>query len=225
VSRFVPSHPFRFRGLLLLGAIRMFSLVNPVNASPSPALGATRFENNGSYSVIYLTIDGVQQFPHAPMGISPGSSFDIIVPVGFHTYEVRTGFWNADGRFELYTYSGSFNQVSDYIGSVSITNPNVRQLATRFKSSGYWSGEYLDANGGLHVAAFRFYSDGSWSFYDDGRLITTGTFGLVSRSPWSFRITFTIGDYQGELSETDHSFTMSNGPASWRTIKYTHRGA
>ena len=195
------------------------------NVATVTTLGATstRFQNNASYPIIYLTIDGVQQFPQSPLGILPGYYYEITLGAGTHTYEARTGFWDGSSRFEMYVYRNTFTQQSGVTGTVTIPDITIFQLLTQFGSSGYWSGDYWVGTT-YHFAAFRFYSNGTFKLYDDGVQVGSGSYSLVSRSPSTLTVTFSVGANQGTLDELGGYFNMRNGPPDWPWIQYTYRG-
>ena len=199
------------------------------NTASVTTLGATatRFANNASYIVVYLTIDGAQQFPYSPLGIAPGYYYEVPLSPGTHSYEAWTGFWDVDGtRFALYRYTATFTQLSGVTGSIPFNDPTITQLLTRFSSSGYWSGSFYTYNPVVyHTAGFRFFSNGSWDLYVDGVKQSSGTYSLVSRSPAAFSVTFTVGGYQGTLWELFGYFSMYNGPSDWPLIEYYYQGS
>jgi titin len=190
----------------------------------APAQTATRFLNNASYPIIYLTIDGVQHFPSSPQAILPGDTYTVNLTAGNHTYEAHTGFWDGGTRFEMYLYGGNFTQTSGNVGSVPINDPTIAQLLTQFDAvSGYWQGMYWEGTT-PHTAGFRFYPNGTWRLYIDGSQTQSGNFTLVSRFPDFFQVTFSVGGFQGTLNELYGTFNMPNGPQSWRWIEYTYQG-
>ncbi|MGH7672149.1 MAG: fibronectin type III domain-containing protein, partial [Gemmatimonadales bacterium] len=198
------------------------------NIAGATTLGttATRFQNNASYPIVYLTVDGVQYLTSSPQMIPPGYYYEIPLAAGSHSFEARTGFWNSDGsRFEMYVYPGTFTQQSGVTGTIPINDPTIQQLLTRFGTSGYWAGEYWTYNPVVfHYKAFRFYQNGTYDLYNDGVKVGSGTYSLVSRSPSTFSVTFTVGSYQGTLNELYGYFTMRNGPPDWPLIQYNYQG-
>jgi len=188
-------------------------------------VSATRFVNNTSYPIVSLRIDGgAEQFPVSPMGIAPGSFKEIELAPGSHTVSATNGFWDGSSRFSMYTWNGPFTQVAGQVGSVTFSDPAIEDLLTRFSSSQLWNGDYWQ-NLQPHTAGFRFYSNGSYNFYDDGRSIASGTYSLVSRNPSAFTVTFQVNGFTGTLYETLGYFTMRNGPAGWELIQYLPVGA
>jgi hypothetical protein len=178
--------------------------------------------------MIFLEIDGIQQFPSSPLGILSGSSYRVNVSAGSHTFAAYNGWWEGDGsRFLMYSWNGSF---SDQEGNVTFTDPSIHQLLTGFGSSGYyltdyWTGDPVE----YHEASFCFYSDGSFMFYIDGARADQGTYGGVTRSSGivTFYVTNSDGSerFEGLYLETEGKFSMENGPADWRVLEYIHKGA
>jgi hypothetical protein len=184
----------------------------------------TFFINNSSYPIVSLIIDGVEQFQDAPQCILPGNKILKTLSAGSHTYYAENGIWDNGSRQSLYNFSGTFGQQSGVTGQVTFDNPTITQLLTGFSTSGYWAGEYWVGTN-YNYAAFRFYSDGRYDFYDNGVKKGSGTYKLVSRNPKAFAVTFSISGsegYQGVLDERSGFFMMKNGPSDWKIIKYIH---
>jgi hypothetical protein len=186
------------------------------------------FVNNSFYPIVFLEIDGVQQLPSSPLGILSGSSYQVNVDVGSHTFVAYNGWWEGDGsRSMMYGWSGSF---SDQDGEVVFTDPSIHQLLTDFGDSGYWTAEYWTGDPvEFHGAGFCFYSNGSFVFYIDGAQADQGTYGDVSRSTGV--VTFYVANsdgseqFDGFYYELDGLFYMENGPADWRILEYAYQGA
>jgi hypothetical protein len=185
----------------------------------------TRFFNNTVYPVISLQVDGIEQFPTQPMGIPPGGYYQMELAVGSHNYRAANGFWSGGSRTEMYIYQGPFNQQNNITAQIPFNNPTIAQILTRFGSSGYYTGDYW--TGTLpNSAAFRFYNNGSYTFYRNGVAQGSGNYSMVSY-PGNFMLTFQVTGYQnaqGRMDERSSSFYMSNGPADWPTIQYTYDG-
>jgi len=225
ISGVDPGHTYAYKVTAFnnYGASALSATSNSVTTPGSPETTATRLINNSSYPIVSLMIDGVEQFPTAPQGIPPHGEMLKTLSVGSHTYSAANGFWYGGSRQTMYTFSGTFTQQSGVIGQVTFNNPTIAQLLTRFGSSGYWVGMYwLGTN--LNSAAFRFYSNGTYVFYNNGVAQGTGTYSLVSY-PGSYMVTFSVnGGYQGILDEMHGYFHMDNGPSGWRTMQYTYDG-
>jgi len=192
---------------------------NVIEVTVQAKISMTRFLNNTSYPIISLKIDGVEKFPQAPQGILPAYYYEIELSPGSHSYRAVNGFWDGSFRFEMYTSTGNFTQRSGITEIITFNDPTINQLLTRFQSSQKWEGNFWQ-NLAPHKAAFRFYSNGTWSFYVDGLHQSSGNYYLNSRDPSAFKVTFSIGSYNGELYETFGYFTMRNGPADFPLIQY-----
>lgn len=213
---------YRVRAYTYLG----FTTYSTVQSTNISAVTATRFQNNSVWSIVSLRIDNVEQFPSAPSGIPTGYYYQRNLTPGFHSYSATSGFWNGGSRFELYTYSGTFNQVAGVIGSVPFSNPTINQLLTRFGSTGVWSGDYWQGLT-IHFRTFRFSSNGTFSLYNDGSLYRTGTYQLLNYTAGvvTFRVDYTGGgSFNGTLDEINGYFYMNNGVTGWMTIQYTYQG-
>ncbi|MHB9033642.1 MAG: fibronectin type III domain-containing protein [Anaerolineae bacterium] len=194
-------------------------------ALPPAAPTQVRVNNNTVYPVISLKIDGVEQFPSAPMGLPPNTYYLKPLSATFHTYSAATGFWSGSSRVEMYTYSGSFTLGSGATSQVSLNNPTITQLLTHFRTSGYYVGEYWSGTI-IHSAAFRFFNNGSYNFYRDGALVSSGTYALVLYGG-NYLATFQasgVNGGTGYLDERTAQFYMRNGPTDWPSIQYTYDG-
>ena len=198
---------------------------NTVNPPDTTSNTLTRFSNNSVYPVISLEIDGVEQFPSQPMGIPPGQYYQVELPAGPHTYRASTGFWSGGRRTEMYVYQNIFTQNSNATIQIPFNDPTIAQILTRFGSSGYYTGDYW--MGTLpHSAAFRFHSNGTYTFYRDGIAQGSGTYSMYSYTG-NFQLTFQVSGFQngyGYMDERSASFYMKNGPTDWPTIQYTYDG-
>lgn len=197
---------------------------NSVTTPGASLVNTFRLVNNTSYPIISLVIDGAEQFPQAPQGIPPGGSHEVSVGDGTHSYRTANGFWNGSSRFEMYVFQNSWVQFSG-IHTVTINNPSINQLLTKFSSSGYFLGETWEGTS-FHYQGFRFFSNGTYNFYRDNALIGAGTYSL-SLYPGSYTVTFNVAGIQsatGYYNELGGNFTMNNGPADWRTVKYLDAG-
>jgi hypothetical protein len=198
---------------------------NAVTLPAAPAPTATVFVNASAYPIISLEIDGVEQFPAAPRGLPPGGSLTLALAPGAHTYAAANGFWSGALRETLYTYSGSQTQASGQTGTVTLRDPSLPQLLTQFGTSGSYTGEYWSGTQ-LNYKTLRFFSNGTYNYYNNGALVGTGTATLVSY-PGSYLVTFNISGVQsaqGVLDERYGTFFMRNGPADWPTLQYVYDG-
>ena len=197
---------------------------NSVITPGASLVNTLRLVNNTSYPIISLIIDGTEQFPQAPQGIPPGGTHEVPVGDGIHSYRTANGFWNGSIRFEMYVFQSSWVQ-STGLYTLTINNPSITQLLTKFSSSGFYLGEMWEDTS-FHYQGFRFYSNGTYNFYRDNALIGTGTYSLSSY-PGSYTVTFNVAGNQnatGYYNELGGNFTMNNGPADWRTVKYLDAG-
>jgi hypothetical protein len=194
--------------------------------TPGGSASTVRIVNNSSYPIISLTIDGVQKFPQAPQGIPPGTTYEIPITTGGHSYQAINGFWNGTSRFEMYHFNGTWTQPAGAY-TITINNPTISQLLTKFSSSGYYLGEYWSGTN-FHYKGFRFYNTGTYNYYLDGALAGTGTYSLAPGGyPGSYTVTFNVTGAQaatGYYSETGGTFYMKNGPSDWPVIYYNDAG-
>lgn len=224
INRAPGTYYFRVRAYVNQGVAPGWTQYsNSVTVTVTSPVSRTRFVNNSSYVIVSLIVDNVQYFVQSPQGILPGHYFEIDLTPGTHSYRMVNGFWNGYSRFEMYILQGTVSQRSGQTEIINFNNPTVNQILTQFNSSGYWEGSFWQ-NLQPHVAGFRFYSNGTWRLYVDGVQQSTGTYTLVSRSPGTFSLTFSIGSYTGTLYETYGKFTMRNGPADWPLIEYFYEG-
>ena len=205
--------------------VHLSPVSNTVEPPDTTSNTLTHFSNNAVYPVVSLQIDGIEQFPSQPMAIPPGETFQVELPAGIHTYRASTGFWSGGWRTEMYVYQKSFTQESQSTVQIPFNDPSIAQILTRFGSSGYYTGDYW--MGTLpHSAAFRFFSDGTYTFYRDGNAQSGGTYSIYSY-PGNFQLSFQVSGYQNgyaHMDERSASFYMENGPADWPTIQYTYDG-
>ena len=194
--------------------------------TPGGSAGTVRIVNNSSYPIISLTIDGVQKFPQPPQGIPPNSTYEIPMAAGGHSYEAWNGFWDGVSRFTMYKFSGSWTQPAGTY-TITLNNPTITQLLTKFGTSGYYLGEYWSGTN-FHYKGFRFYNTGTYNYYLDGALAGTGTYSLAPGGyPGSYTVTFNVTGAQaatGYYSETGGTFYMKNGPSDWPVIYYNDAG-
>ena len=186
---------------------------------------ALRFQNNTSHPIIYLTVDGQQQFPRSPLGILPGNYYEVPVAAGVHSYEARNGFWQDSGLpFHMYTWNGTVS-ITGGTQQLNFNDPTIQQIMTDFKANARWSGSFWAGDPiWIHDAAFCFYANGKFRYYEDGYQKSIGTYGNYQKGSLydTFVATYTGGQaYQAMLYEQFGQFDMSNGPAGWKQIQYT----
>lgn len=198
---------------------------------PAPASsGVSHFTNSASYPVVSLVVDGWEQFPARPLGILPGAYYELTgVPAGQHTWTATTGFWDDFGRrFEMYKYSGSYNQGASGRATIAIPDMTINNLlSVPPANTGYWEGYYWDANSTCHTAAFKFSPSGSYTFYAGNSAQGSGTYSLVTREPAIFSVKFHVSGLPSGtdalLVETHGMFYLRNGPPSWPQITYVFK--
>ena len=197
-------------------------------STKTPALSVSGFEvlNNTSYPIVYLDIDGVNQFPVNPMGLLPGGTYAMDLDPGLHSYEIRTGFWQSNtSRFDMYTYSGTFDLPAVGVSTLTVDDVTLEGILTQFSDTGmgYWEGFFWD-NLVCRTAAFKFYDNSSYDFYVSNHLQNHGTYTLVSRGPSTFSLKFNVGNPDDALLlEMYGEFYLNNGPASWKQITYNYK--
>ena len=199
---------------------------NTVTPPDTPSATVTQFWNNARYPVISLQIDGVEQFPVQPQAIPPGAYYQKALPAGPHSYRASTGFWSFGQRTEMYVYQGPFTQPSAFTVQIGFDDPTISQILTRFGQSGYYVGDYW--TGTLpNSAAFRFYNNGTYTFYRDGVAEGAGSY-VLGTYPSPYLLTFNVTGYQnthGHMDERTGHFYMANGPSDWPTIQYNYDGS
>jgi len=206
------------------------SCTTTANLPSPPASGITKFYNNASYPVISLVVDGWEQFPVRPLGILPGSYYELYeVPSGQHSWTAITGFWDDWGqRFSMYTYTGEYDQPDSGSYEIDIPDMTIQDLMTVPPTNlGYWEGYYFDGYGNCYTTAFRFNQNGTYDFYNANSKIDNGTYSLVQREPAIFSTKFHVysanQNVDGLLIETHGQFFMKNGPPSWPQITYVYK--
>jgi hypothetical protein len=197
------------------------------NPGTSATTNKMRITNNSAYPIISLKINNVEQFPQSPQGLAPGWYIDLpATPGTSYSYQASNGFWSGSSRSTLYNFSGSWTQPSGTY-SITIENPSIAQLLTKFSTSGYYLGEYWTGYPVTYgYKGFRFYNNGNYTYYVNGIQQGTGSYSLVSY-PGSYTVTFGLSGFpgvNGYFSETGGDFSMRNGPTDWPYIDYNHAG-
>lgn len=196
-----------------------------------PGNGTIQFVNHTSHPIISLNIDNQGDLiQNESQIIPPNGWLDVTgVTAGNHVYAAENGFVSGGTPHLLLplpvgTFSGN-------AGSVTINDPTVMQLLTQYGKYSAFVSEYWDANAIPHPAAFCFYDNSSYFFYDDNKLTDSGTYSLVSRQSHVYTVTFEarsngdnqIGSYSYAGSMIGTLF-MRNGPPSWPLIEYHRDG-
>ncbi|GAB4503637.1 MAG: hypothetical protein Fur0043_06290 [Anaerolineales bacterium] len=195
--------------------------------NPPAANGTVRFVNHTSHPIISLNIDNQGDLIQTEAQVIPQNGWLDVngVTAGNHVYAAENGFVSGGAAQLLLplpvgTFSGS-------AGSVTINDPAITQLLTAYGQYSAFTGEYWDANSTIHPAAFCFYDDGSYLFYNDNKLTDSGRYSLVSRQAGVYGVTFQAGGihgvyyYAGPMIGT---MVMRNGPPSWPQIEYHRDG-
>jgi hypothetical protein len=183
---------------------------------------ATRFCNYTSHPIISLEVDGFEYFPTSPLGILSGQCYDVHLTPGTHSFSAANGFWQSTySRFEMYTWSSSFQQVAGQVGEISFNDPTIQQLLSNFGSVAYWHGMYWTYNpyATPHEAAYCFYSNGKYRFYVDGVQHSTGTYSLVQRGSLFTKFQ-TSASHVGMLYEAYGKFDMLQSPPGNQFTEY-----
>lgn len=198
------------------------SAASNVASATTASRTVARFVNNSGYSIVSLQVDGTEYFPSSPQAILPGTSGELEVAPGRHTYYMENGFWDGRSRFSMYSLAGSFSMTEGQTQDIVFEDPSIEQVLTNFSSSRAWDGQFFTGTT-PHVATFIFHANGSWQLLVDGSQTQTGSYQLVQRNPGGFNIEFTVGGFTGTLWETFGYFTMRNGPPEWPLIEYYPR--
>ncbi|HEX9117704.1 MAG TPA: fibronectin type III domain-containing protein [Anaerolineae bacterium] len=197
--------------------------------TPAQTAGAAilRFQNNSSHPIIYLTVDGQQQFPASPYGILPGNYYDLEVNAGPHNFEARNGFWQDNGtRFEMWVWNGTATATAGSTVALSFEDPSIQQQLTDFGPSGVWAGWYFDAAANYHEAWFCFYANGRFRYYNNGNQTATGSYDSYVPGPLydGFSVHYDGGKSYGAMYYPAlGQFDMSNGAPGDLFVEYVRR--
>ncbi|MBI3193968.1 MAG: fibronectin type III domain-containing protein [Ignavibacteriae bacterium] len=180
----------------------------------------TRFINGSSHVIVSLVVDG-EQYLTAPQEVSVGSFMPIALTAGRHTYAMKNGYWDGFQPVVLYSDTGQFIQQEDVSSSVGFTDPTVYKIITKFKYSAYWEAKY---NNGVDSMGYRFFSDGSFFYYNKGVQRQSGVYTLRQYNT-NFSVIFKAGEVEGTLLERPDMgyFTMPNGPPGEVVLKYYYQ--
>jgi hypothetical protein len=182
--------------------------------------------NSSSYPIISVAVDNSSLLA-CPMALLPGASGQANVTTGSHAVRIVNGSCDGSTSDEMYVTQFNYSQPAG-TSTYTLYDPTINQLLTRFGSSASWAGDYWDANASPHWMKFVFTSGGTWTLYNDGVQIGTGTYSLVSRTPSlytvDFRVTTGSSSATGTLYEREGYFMLQNGPASWPWIQYNYQG-
>ena len=217
-------YSFRVRAANGIGVSAYTAQVTATTTGDQEVVTATRFVNNTVYPIVSLIINGVEQFPTAPASIPPGAAVQINLPAAKgYTYRATNGSWSGGTRNEMYVFPGQFDQVAGNVGTVTIHNPTIQQLLTRFSSSGSWVGDYWQ-NTTINYKGFRFFSNGTYVLYNNGQQVGSGTYSEVSY-PGNYMVKFYVDSgFEGTYYENSGVFYMRNGSSDWPIIQYSPAG-
>jgi hypothetical protein len=179
--------------------------------------------NNTHYGMIDIRLNN-QQLVDIGYAVLPGDNYTFeFSSSGVVNFVLGVGFWDGNSRDVWFILSGNTNVTVGTTTTLTFNNPTIGQILSGFSSSKNWTGEYWDANLNMHMAAFKFTSNGSWTFYDDGVANGSGTVTLVSWPDYSLSISFKIcpGCDVITMFYPFAQFYYNNGPANWRQILYT----
>lgn len=218
----IPSGAITGRVSLLEGTVRRDSPTNFTVLLPSKI----KIINNTQYHLIDVRVNNVQKLASFG-GAVPGGSFEFIqAPGNGYSLYLGVGAWNSDGsRNEFFRFSATANVTSGNTTTITLNRITIAQLMTGFRASQDWVGNYFDNNGAMHQARFRFFSNGSWTLFDDGRQIQTGVLSLAEWNNMALTVKFRTKSTDQPIS-TFHPFgrfIYRNGPASWPLIEYVRQ--
>jgi PKD repeat protein len=219
-----PAGRYYFRArarVSLAGQLTWTAYSSVVTVNVESVVSRTRFNNPGTYFIVSLKVDGIEQFTSSPEGLPGGYYYEMELAPGSHSYEALFGYWNQSGQREyLYRASGTFVQRSGVTENVSLPGPTIRDLLTKFSNSGFWTAWIP---GSFQKAGYRFYANGTYDFYVGDELRASGTYTFVSRNATTWAVTFSDGYFEGVLYETLGYFVMYNGP-NGGALQYFHDG-
>lgn len=189
-----------------------------------PSASILRIQNSSHYDLIDLRLDGVQKL-----------NYPYVVPVGGYadfTYtgtptvrvDLSVGFYNSSGGRDIWFFMNPVyrTMAPGAVAVITFNNPTLAQVLTNFGSARNYDGDYWH-NLVYGWARFRFFSDGTYTFYDNGAQTGSGTVSLVSWPNYATVIYFKVQS-TGEqilLAYPFGQFYYANGPSDWRIIQYT----
>jgi hypothetical protein len=179
--------------------------------------------NNTHYPMIDIRLNN-QQLVGQGDGILPGGEYPFeFTSSGNVNYVLGVGFWDGSYRDLWFTLTGNTSVTVGTSTTLTFNNPTIGQLLSGFSEYRDWTGEYWDANLNMHLATFRFFSNGAWQLYDDGVQINSGTISLVSWEDNAVFVNFKIcaGCETIQLPYPFGQFMYRNGPPSFPIITYT----
>jgi hypothetical protein len=222
LSRSTGTYYYRARAYNATGWTNYTDVISVAVNTPAQTADLT-IVNNSSYNMIDIRLNDQQQ----------AATGEAIYPQGEYTFEFSSsgsvsyylgvGFWDDTYRDVWFYLVGTTNVTVGANTTITFENPTIAQMLTNFSGSRNWTGEYWDAYAGIHFATYTYNSNGSWTLYDDGTPIASGTVSLVDWPVYSSYLTFQHcgGCEVITLWYPFGQFYQNNGPASWPTILYT----
>ena len=203
------------------------------NVSVTPP--TLRLVNKSHYYMVDIKFNGDQQI-YYPNAINPSGGyydFEFTSP-GTVDYSVGVGFydtWYPYAPEVWWYYNGQTTVYDGQTSTVTCNNPTVSELLCNFQSSRKFGGYYW-YNLQNYYCYFKFFSTGSWQFYDNsdwdytgGTLIGEGMVTEVSWPDHSLIVIFRLNDGLSDISINYASgfswFYHNNGPPGWVNIEYT----
>lgn len=218
----VPSGAVSGKVSLLEGTVRRDSPTSFTVLLPS----RIKIVNNTQYHLIDVRVNNLQKVTSFG-GATPGGSFEFTqVPGNGLSLYLGVGAWNPDGsRNEFFRFGATANVTAGNTTTITLNRITIAQLMTGFQPNEDWVGNYFDANGSMHQARFRFFANGSWTLFDDGHQIQTGTATLAEWSNMALTVKFRTKPTDQPISifHPFGRFTYRNGPASWPLIEYVRQ--
>lgn len=201
----------------------MTSNVACIVVSRPGSTGVLRVDNRTHYDVIDLRLAGTQHTDY-PYVLAVGQTYDVVFPPGPVSYELAVGFWNGSTREVWFRYSGTATVFAGQTALVTLDNPTLEQLLSNFGPTANWDGQYL-SSGALRTRRMQFNSVGSYTLFDNGAQVSTGTVQQVAWPDYSGRVSFrlctpTCGGATVELPYPFTRFTAPNGPPASPSIDY-----
>lgn len=185
--------------------------------------GVLRVENLTKYDVIDYRLNGTQRTNY-PYVLPVGQADDVVFQPGIVTYDLGVGFWNGSTREVWFLYSGTAQVFAGQTTLVSIENPTLEQMLTNFGPGANWDGQYL-SSGMLRTRRMAFDPVGSYTLFDNGAQVSTGTVELVAWPNYATTISFRLctpvcGGTPVEVPYPFNAFIAPNGPPAAPNVTY-----
>jgi hypothetical protein len=199
-----------------------YSNVISVSVNTPVQKAKLKIVNNTHYYMVDIRLNNQQQVGTGYV-ILAGDSYTFEYESGGRVdYNLGVGFWDGDYRDVWFTLTGSVVITQGTTTTVTFNNPTIAQMLTGFSSSRDWTGDYW-VNLTVGYATFRFFSNGSWNFYDNGTLQGSGSVSEVEWPDYSTYFKFRVcpGCDVITIWYPFGQFYYKNGPPGWETIQYT----